>query len=412
MNIGIKGMSLNKKALFVIFMTVFIDLVGFGIIIPLSPYLSREFGADAFDVGLLMMIYSLMQFIFSPFWGQLSDRFGRRPIILLSLLVASLSHLGFAFANSFWMLFMARMFAGIGGANISTAMAYIADVTCKEDRSKGMGLIGAAFGLGFVIGPFMGGYFGELGQQLGDAPPFGKSFSAVVASGICLLNFLIATFSLKESLNISDESRKAVSLLERVHLIFGFIVKPVLGKFLFTIFLFTLAVANMEAVLFLLVDDVFHLSLKSASYGFAFIGLIMVFTQGYLIRKWMPKFGESKLLRGGLLLSVIGFFGIALSKDVYTLGVFVSILAVGMGLVNPSLSGSVSLCANSQEQGSVMGVYQSLSALGRIFGPLIGGIIYLEIGQRMPFWVAAGLVISTLFIVLDALKKSKELRKK
>ena len=185
---------MKKNALFVIFMTVFVDLVGFGIIIPLTPFLSRKLGATPFEIGALMTVYSLMQFLMSPFWGSLSDRLGRRPIILVSLLVSSLSHLGFAFSTTLVGLFLARMFAGIGGANISTAMAYIADVTDKKDRSKGMGLIGAAFGLGFVLGPFLGGFFGELGTHFGSEPPLGKSLAAVVASAICLFNFVIASF--------------------------------------------------------------------------------------------------------------------------------------------------------------------------------------------------------------------------
>jgi multidrug resistance protein len=188
-----------KKKLAIIFLTVFVDLVGFGIIIPMNSYLAKVFGATPLKVGLLMSIYSLMQFLFSPFWGQTSDRIGRRPVILLSLLGASVSHFGFAMSASYTGLFLCRMFAGIFGGNIPVAMAYIADLTAEKDRSKGMGLIGAAFGLGFILGPAIGGVFGHLGNSLGSTPPFGESFPAIIASLICFANFVSAYFFLPES---------------------------------------------------------------------------------------------------------------------------------------------------------------------------------------------------------------------
>ena len=157
--------GMKKSPLAVIFLTVFLDLVGFGIIIPLSPYLAREFGASAFEVGMLMAVYSAMQFLFSPFWGGLSDRLGRRPILLVSIAGTALAHTLFYFAHDLWLLFLARTLAGIFGANISTAMAYIADVTSEKDRSKNMGLIGAAFGLGFVLGPAIAGMLTGLGEN-------------------------------------------------------------------------------------------------------------------------------------------------------------------------------------------------------------------------------------------------------
>src|SRR6185312_15700921 len=190
---------MKDKRLLIIFLTVFIDLVGFGIIIPMNPYLAEAFGASPFQVGLLMSVYSLMQFIFSPFWGQLSDRVGRRPVILISLLGGAASHLGFAFATSFWALVLARSLAGLFGGNLSAARAYIADITPEKDRSKGMGLIGAAFGIGFILGPLIGYVFGRVGVHLGTLPPLGESFPALIAAFICFSNFLFAYFALPES---------------------------------------------------------------------------------------------------------------------------------------------------------------------------------------------------------------------
>ena len=248
----------RKRSLLIIFLTVFIDLVGFGVVIPLHAYLAREFHADALQVGLLMAIYSLMQFCFSPFWGQLSDKYGRRPIILMSLLGASVSHVGFAFATSYLGLFVARFFAGVFGANISAAMAYVADISPPEKRSQSMGLIGAAIGMGFVFGPFIGGFFGDIGQQLGDMPPFGQSFGAVVAGGICLINFIFAFFVLKESRDpkLADQNRRpglSARLSSLKNYLFGDDIRIPMWIYLFCM----IAMGHMEVSMFLYVDDKF-----------------------------------------------------------------------------------------------------------------------------------------------------------
>ena len=349
----------SKKALGIIFLIVFMDLVGFGMIIPLSTYLAKDLGASPLEIGLLMTIYSLMQFIFSPFWGKLSDRVGRRPILLLSLFGSSLSFLFYAYSTELWMLYASRALAGIFGANISTAMAYIADVTDKDSRSKGMGLIGAAFGMGFVFGPFIGGIFGDIGRSLGTEAPFGLNFSALIASGICFLNFFCAIKILKESL--TPEMRQNLpKRSSRVKQISRFVTKPLLGSLLFTTLLSTVAMAHMESTMFLFVKEQFDWSLSFASYGFAYIGLMMVFTQGYLIRKWMPKYGERKLLVIGLIMSVIGMAGISFTTGVWSMLVVQTILALGYGLLNPSLLGSISLSGEANEQGQLMGVNQSM----------------------------------------------------
>ena len=381
----------------IIFITVFIDLIGFGIIIPLSPYLARNFGADAFQVGLLMSIYSLMQFLFAPLWGQLSDNHGRRPIILLSLFGAAASHLLFAFGTSLWVLFLARGLAGIFGANISTAMAYIADVTDEKDRSKGMGMIGAAFGLGFMLGPFLGGISGDLGLMMGDLPPFGESFPAVVAAAICFFNFLAAIKYLPESRTVKPGSTYKQKK-PRLQLFFKHIRKPVVGRLILIFFLSTFGMAHMEASLFLYVQDVFDWNLTKASMGFAYVGLVMVFTQGYLIRKFLPKYGERRLMLIGLLLGGVGLAGIAFSDEVWKLALFTTFLGLGVGMSNPSITGSISLLSDKEEQGGVMGVNQSLSAVARIIGPALGGWFYRDISIGSPFLVAGGLLMFGMFL--------------
>ena len=377
---------MKDKRLLIIFFTVFIDLVGFGIIIPMNPYLAEAFGATPFKVGLLMSVYSLLQFIFSPLWGQLSDRIGRRPVILISLLGASCAHLAFAFAGSFWALVVARAFAGLFGGNLSSAMAYIADITPEKDRSKGMGLIGAAFGLGFILGPAIGGICADLGKALGTSPPLGQSFPAVVAALICFLNFLFAIRALPESLN---KDSKAVVRGHRLQRIAQALATPTLNVLMLMLFLNTFALAHVEATLFLYVQDKFGWTLSQASFGFAYIGVIMVFTQGYLIRKVLPRFGERSLLAVGLILSAVGFALAGWAGQLWLMAIGVTFLGLGNGLTNPSLNGSISLVSGKDVQGNNLGVSQSLSSLARILGPPTGGALYQQIGTSTPFMAAA-----------------------
>jgi DHA1 family tetracycline resistance protein-like MFS transporter len=386
--------------LFVIFMTVFIDLVGFGIIIPLSPYLAKHFQATPTQIGFLMAIYSVMQFIFSPLWGSWSDRIGRRPIILISLLGGSLSYLLFAFASSLWVLFLARGLAGVFGGSISTAHAYIADVTSEKDRSKGMGLLGAAFGLGFIFGPLIGGLLGAYGQTLGSEPPFGMSLSALGAAVLCFANFVFAFFVLKESLSEDirlhpREKRARFQELARQA------ARPQVGMLIGVFFLSGLAMAQMESMLFPYVADVFKWNLRTSSYGFAYVGVLMVITQGYLIRKWMPKYGEPKILSIGLLLFALSLFGIGFSHTVLVLGVTMTILAVGNGMMRPPNVGLISLLTPANEQGAVMGVTNSVASLGRIIGPIIGGVLYERAGRASPFLFAGILAMMAFALILS-----------
>lgn len=389
-------MKLRPQA--AIFFTVFIDLVGFGMIIPLNPYLARQFGADAAQVGWLMTIYSLMQLVFSPFWGGLSDRMGRRPIILVSLLGVGLSHLGFAFAGTYSGLFMARLLAGFFGANISTAMAYIADITPAKDRSKGMGLIGAAFGLGFLVGPFLGGILGHVGDQLGAAPPFGPSFAAIVAGLFCLFNVVFSWRCLPESRQPTSEP--AGSALKRLGALTHFMGRPVVGPLMFLYFISSFAMAHMEASLFMFVQDRFQWTLMQASFGFAYIGVMMVLTQGVLIRRLLPRWGESRVLLMGQVSSTLGFLGMAFAPNIPWLTLAVTFLGLGSGCISPSLSGSISLLTGKDEQGKALGVNQSLSALGRILGPVTGGYLYLNVQIVAPFLMAGGLMAFGLVIAL------------
>lgn len=395
---------MKDKRLLIIFLTVFIDLVGFGIVIPLNPYLAKNFGASPLWVGLLMGVYSLMQFIFSPFWGQLSDRIGRRPVILWSLVGAAVAHAGFACSTSLAGLFVARALAGVFGGNISTAMAYIADITAEKDRSKGMGMVGAAFGLGFICGPLLGAGFGWIGLRLGSSPPLGENFPALMAGAICLANAIFAYRFLPESRVPGAAVRERPA---RFRLIFEALSTPVLGPLLAMVFLSGLAMAHIEGSLFLYMQDRFAWNAIQASLGFGYIGLIMTFTQGYLIRKWLPKFGERNMLLIGFALSALGFGLLAISDFTLALALFavaagVTTLGLGNGMVNPSLNGSVSLSSGEDVQGAHLGIAQSLSSLARILGPPLGGWLY-ERAAWTPFAIASALT-ATGFLLAYALR--------
>ncbi len=368
---------MNKKPLIIIFLTVFVDLVGFGIIIPLTPYLARYYHATAFDIGLLMAIYSGMQFLFSPLWGGLSDRFGRRPILLMSIAMTALANLVFFYANSLPMLFVSRALAGAFSANIATSAAFIADVTEQKDRSKNMGLIGAAFGLGFVLGPALGGLSAKVSIH----------FPALVATLIGVVNFVAAFFILPESLPPEKRGKKVRK--SRIRSISEKIARPVIGTLLGSNFVVAFAMASMEATLFLFVQDRFSWSLQKASYGFAYVGICIAFTQGYLVRKLLPKFGERTMLTSGVLMFSTSFVLIGLAHSIWFLAIAMTLLALGDGLLMPALSGSLSLLTDQHEQGEVMGVNQSMSAMARIFGPPIGGILYGRVAMVSPFYFSA-----------------------
>lgn len=375
----------------IVFLIVFLDLVGFGMFITLSPFLARHFNASAFEIGLLMSCYSVMQFLFSPFWGKMSDRYGRRPILLLSILGGTLSYLGLAFSYSLWWMFLCRSFAGLFAANISTAHAAITDVTTKDQRAAGMGMIGAAFGLGFIIGPALGSGFGYLGKMLGDAPPLGIFFPALMAFVITALNLVWAYFALPETR--TQKSTRAVrgSWMSELNIMNN--TSPLVFRLIVIFFLANLAMPLMEVMLSPFVSDRFGWGLIETGAGFAIVGLIMAFTQGFLVRKVIPKWGERKTLTYGYFILAFSFFLIALSHSISTLGFAMICMAIGHGLSRPSLLAMVSLASKEDEQGEVMGATQSASSLGRILGPMMGGWMYTNAGMGSPFVLAGILTI-------------------
>ncbi len=388
-----------KKPTVVIFITVFIYLLGFGMILPVLPILSTHYGATAFQAGLLMSVFSLMQFMFAPFWGKLSDKYGRRPILIYCLLGEGLSYLVLAHSRSLEMLFVSRILTGFFGASISTASAYISDITSKENRTKGMAIIGVAFGLGFLFGPAIGGGLTLLAKKYSQDQNFILTFSAYPVAALCFLTFIFAYFFLVESRErklIGDEK----SPRKQFHNIAEMFKKPVLGKLMLIFGVTTLCMAMMESTLVLLMKDKFNWGIAESSFGFAYVGICILFTQGFLVRKLVPKYGEKFIIRLGLSSMALGFALIAIASTVPMMGVAMTFLSVGNAFTNPSILGSISLITDPSEQGVTLGTTQSLSALGRVIGPAFGTLLFGALSLSAPFWMAAILLVVNVIVVM------------
>lgn len=376
----------TKGALLTIFLVVFIDLVGFGIVIPILPYYARQYGASATELGWLMAAYSAMQFLFAPFWGSLSDRYGRRPILLITIFGTALGMLMLGFARSLTALFVARLFSGFCAANISTAVAYIADVTTPENRAKGMGLVGAAFGLGFIFGPAIGGALSI----------YGFSTPMFVAASLSMVNLAFAIAKLKEPLG-----NKALRAANRAKRFDRKAIKEVFGDHRTrlatgTFFVVTLATTQLEVCFAIFMLARYGLGAREAGWLLAFVGIIMAIVQGGLIGKLSKRFGEQKLVIAGAVLMCAGLVTFAFSMKIALVFFSLGIWAVGNGLASPSLQSLASKGAQAERRGATMGVYQSAGSLARVIGPPIAGYTYDRYGIHTPFLIAGLLMIPVL----------------
>jgi MFS transporter, DHA1 family, tetracycline resistance protein len=384
---------MKKSPLVVLFVTVFIDLIGFGIVLPLLPFYAQHFGANALLVGLLSTSFSLMQLLFAPVWGRLSDRVGRRPVILVGLLGSAISYLTFGLAQSLPILFLSRILAGIAGANISTAQAYIADSTQPENRAKGMGLIGAAYGLGFTVGPAIGGILSQ----------FGFATPAFFAAALALANFSAAWWLLPESRNPSEQTRRTERGLNWKRLRAG-LQHPELGVFLILFFIATFAFANLEATFALMTARKFGFNARENGYLFAYIGVLITLVQGGLTGRLARRFGERRLISVGLFCMIFGLGLLPYSLGLKSLLLVLAVLVGGHGSTNPSISSLISQAASSEDQGGMLGVAQSLASLARILGPIWGGFTFDALGFQYPY-LTGGLFMAIAFsLSLLALK--------
>ncbi len=414
----------QKPSILVIFLTVFIDLIGFGIVVPLVPVYSKHYGASGFVIGAIIASYSAMQFIFAPIWGRFSDRLGRRPILLMSTAGAALSYVLFAFGSglenhvaALWALLVSRAFAGICGGNITVAQAYIADITPPADRSRKMGLIGMAFGLGFICGPAIGGLSLKF---------FGNTGPGWAAAVLCSLNFMLALLILAESLRPgSEHARPRPHLAQWGHTL----SQPKIGLLILIFFLATFAFSCFESTLPLLVSDNFKLEIAkdetkpamTVIWLFVFCGLIGAFIQGGAIGRLVKKFGEPKLIALSLFLT-----GVSLALLPFVQGdgplswravVFghswpwtamlavLAMLSIGSSLTRPPVFGLLSNLAPANEQGATIGVAQSAGSLARILGPLFAATLYTHIAA-LPYLICGGISIIAGGLAVQRLSRS------
>ncbi len=397
-----------------IFLTVFLDLLGFGLVLPFMAKEARDaFGVSTFVAALLGSVYSLMQFTFVPIWGRVSDRVGRRPVLIWSVAgtVLSMGGLGagLAWGNSIFWLFAARIFGGIATANLGTASAYIADITKPEDRAKGMGLIGAAFGLGFIIGPGLGGALSkiEVDGRHGSVPCF-------VAAALSVVNLVWVVFGLAESLpperRASAPRRKLTPLnVEATRDAFAL---PGVALAVAVNFLVILSFTNLDQTFTFFCGDLFGIDERGTGYVLAFIGVVAAIVQGGLVRPLSKRFTEARLMRMGAVTQAMAFAGLAsagTSGSRAMLYVSSGLLALGNGLSQPSTSAFISRRAPVDRQGGTLGVNQSFASLARTFGPATGGWLYASIGPRAPY-VAASIGMMVALALTAGLRDSYDRR--
>jgi len=370
-----------SKVLPILFIIMFLVMVGFGIIIPVLPFYAEELGASPTELGLLMAVYSLMQFLFAPMWGRISDRIGRKPVILIGIFGLSLSFFMMAVSSQLWMLFAARFIGGIlSAANMPTVMAYVADITTEEDRGKGMGIIGAATGIGFIFGPAIGGMFTNINL---DAPFY-------IAGTVSLLTMFLVLFILKESIHLSTNKATAQRKISWRN-----VFKGPLTTLYFLQFFITVSLAALEATFAYFAAARAGLDAVTLGYIFMIMGLASAVVQGSM-GILTKKFGEVRIIQVGIMISALGFALILFTQDFLTAAIFLSIFGIGNGVIRPSVS-SLLTKKSKVGYGVVTGSLSSFDSLGRIIGPVLGGALYsIFIGLPYIF----GLLLSVFVFVM------------
>jgi MFS transporter, DHA1 family, tetracycline resistance protein len=366
----------------IVFTTVLIDLIGFGIVLPILPLWAEEFGASPVEIGVITASYAVMQLIFAPVLGRISDRHGRRPVILVSLVGTVIAFLMIGFAQGLLIIFIARVLQGIAGASYAAAQAYVADVTTPAERAHGMGLIGAAFGLGFLLGPAIGALFAAIDPR---APFF-------AAAALALANLLIAYRRLPESVRPGSAPavRPGLGVLRRA------LAGRRLAPFVWLTFIANFAFIGMETTFALFGSQRFGYGMVEMGLLFAYIGALVVVTQGLLVRRMVARAGEGRVLVTGLVATGAGFLLMAPAQSLWLLLAALALLAVGSGLVFATTATLISLASGEGEQGAVLGLTASVGSAARIAGPLVGTALFQHVD------VAAPLVVGGVLFALCA----------
>ncbi len=357
-------------------------MIGFGIIIPVLPFFAEELGATPTQLGLLMAVYSLMQLLFAPMWGRISDRIGRKPVLLIGISGLALSFFLFALSTEYWMLLASRIIGGfLSAANMPTAMAYVADITSEEDRGKGMGIVGAAVGLGFVFGPAVGGVFSKISLNM----PFW------VAGILSTITFLFVLIALNESLPKEKRSNEA-----SVQKIPWETIKSPIGLLYFLSFFITFSMAGLEATFAYFAAKRAGIDTVQLGYIFMIMGLAGAAVQGGLVGRLIKKHGEGKVIQAGIIVSIVGFCLLLFTRDFWTATIFLTIFGLGNGVIRPSASSLITK-TNSEGYGGLTGLLSSFESLGRIIGPPLAGAVY-SVMIELPYIIGA--VLSFVALIL------------
>ncbi len=389
----------SRSALFVLFGVVFINLVGFGIVIPLLPFYGQTLDAPPWQVALMFSAYSLGQFVAEPFWGRLSDRIGRKPVLMITIMSNAVGYLALAFVPNIWLAIAVRLFTGMGAGNVSTAQGYVADVTPPELRAGRMGLIGAAFGLGFIFGPAIGGLLtrpdlGALGYQL---PIF-------TASGLCFLAAIGVAVLLKESRVKADPAIARPAFLGGVH---DAVANPVVSRVLLVTLIYMAGFSGMESTFGFWTEARYGWTAREVGLCFMAVGVVSVICQGLLAGRLARRFGESRVLAVGCLIFGTGLVAqVAVSRLLpdadWLVPVIMAAGAFGMAMTMPNISALISRSVDPDRQGAMLGLNMASSSIARIFGPLIAGAIFSRIGHDWPFLIGAVLTIPAAVMAINA----------
>jgi DHA1 family tetracycline resistance protein-like MFS transporter len=393
---------LKRAPLFVLLLTVFIDLLGFGIVVPLLAFFAKQYGATGRMVGVVLGVYSLMQFFFSPVWGRLSDRIGRRPVLIISLCGSVVGYALFGFAGSIATLLLARIVSGIAAANIGTAQAYVADSTTPENRAKGMGLIGAAFGMGFIFGPPLGGFLARLGTGYGMSENF---LPGIVSSGLSLIALSVAVFALPESKPPDLKPRSGLPAhLDRRNWSFIFTHRS-LALIFGSIFLIIFAFAGMEPLVTLHATDRFGFRPVDLGKIFGFMGVVVAVLQGGVIGRLTRLFGERTVIVIGAVSLLSGLLLVPVITRQPLLYAAAMLVAIGQGLCYPSLTSLVTRESPPDQIGSMLGISSSLGSLSRVLGPVFAGYLYDRYSAMGGFWGCAAVVAVALVLAVMLRKR-------
>ncbi|MDB5353485.1 MAG: arabinose efflux permease family protein [Planctomycetota bacterium] len=385
--------------LLIVMLIVLVDLMGFTIVMPLLPHFAEKFHYSPTQIGLLFAAYPLCQLVAGPILGRLSDRYGRRPILAISQGGTALSFVILALSNSFGMMLFGRMLDGASGGNILVAQAYVADVTTRENRSRGMGMIGAAFGIGFVLGPLLGGLLLKL--PVSDEWRLRVPF--LVAAGFSTLAWILVVLRLPESLPKDSAARQQARVLSWRGVLDTVSDKRIGGLVLISA-LFVTAFAALEGTFSLFLEKRMSWNAEKSAYAFALLGFVSALIQGGMIRRLVPKFGEPRLILFGLAIATLGLAVMAGVSGVTMLIVAIILVGIGQGFSSPSIQGLLSRLTPSSEQGAVFGTLTSAQTLARTLNYPIANILLERYGPSAPYWEAAAVAGVTLLIAVGVLR--------